>query len=78
MSSSLLPPKAKFMIGRTFRSANLRPDYVWRKTAYIHVLTQISENTDFSSSTSDDEVSHGLKVPGAKGFLRQILALFCS
>ena len=50
----------------------------WQETICTHVLTQISENTDFSSSTSDDEVSHGLKVPGAKGFLRQILALFCS
>ena len=28
MSSSFLRPKAKFRIGRTVRSANLRPDYL--------------------------------------------------
>ena len=33
MSSIFLPPKTKIMIGRTVRSANLRPGYIWRKTA---------------------------------------------
>ena len=36
------------LIGKPDRSANQRPVFDWRETTWTHVLTRISEKTDFS------------------------------
>ena len=47
MSSSGFIPKINPLIDRPDMSANHRPVF-WRETTLTHVLTRISEKTDFS------------------------------
>ena len=49
MSSSCLLPKNRPLIGRMDRSENQRPIFGGKPRTQTHVLTQISEKTDFST-----------------------------
>ena len=49
MSSSGFPPKNRPLIGRMDRSENQRPFFGGKPRTQTHVLTQISEKTDFST-----------------------------
>ena len=47
MSSSSFPPKTKLLIGRRQLAEPIIVLIVWQETASIHILTRISERTDF-------------------------------